>query len=308
MANKIPLFLLIPSSKETTPRGSGKMRLSFLEKGIHHFARVVKEGYIQWECSSRNGFFQKIDARVKILFLLSFILMVSLKKDMVSEVGISIFVFMLVLLSRLNLLQVYKKVLLLGFLFGFLVALPSAFNVITSGEIILPIVNLSRPYQLWIYHLPQEIGITRQGAYGVAMLTLRVMNSLSLSLLILYTTPFHEIIRALKVLKIPNSFLMVIMLCYRYLFILAKTVGEMHLAKKSRVMREITSTEARGWVVGRVAFMFRKTRLRCEEVFKAMLARGFSDSLQFYGFPAMQKADWAVASLFFCLGIFFLWI
>jgi energy-coupling factor transporter transmembrane protein EcfT len=214
----------------------------------------------------------------------------------------------LTLFSRLSILKVYKRVLLLGFVFGFLVALPSAFNVITSGEIVLPIVRLPKSYTFWIYHIPADIGLTREGIYGVAMLTLRVINSLSLSFLVLYTTPFHEVIRALKVLKVPDSFLIIITLCYKYIFIFSKTVEEMHLAKKSRIIRELNHAEAREWIAGRMAFIFRKTRLRCEEVFKAMIGRGFSDSIKFYGFGKMRNADWFAAIFLFFAAILFLFM
>ncbi|NWF91853.1 MAG: cobalt ECF transporter T component CbiQ [Syntrophaceae bacterium] len=284
------------------------MRIPFLGRGINRLASVIREGYAQWDFSSQNGFFQKIDARVKILFLLFFILIVTLKRDVLPETYIWVFVFVLTLLSRLSIAKIYKRVLLFGFLFGFLIALPSAFNVITKGDVVLPIATLPRPYNFWIYHVPAEIGITREGIHGVAMLTMRVINSLSLSFLILYTTPFHEIVRALKVLKVPDSFLIIITLCYKYIFLLSKTVEDMHLAKRSRIVRELSPTEAREWVAGRIAFIFRKTRLRCEEVFKAMIGRGFSDTIRFCGFRKMRMLDWGTAVFLFLSGIFFLFI
>jgi energy-coupling factor transporter transmembrane protein EcfT len=180
--------------------------------------------------------------------------------------------------------------------------------VITRGEIILPIVKLPRSYHFWIYHIPAEIGLTREGMYGVTMLTLRVINSLSLSFLVLYTTPFHEVIRAFKVLKVPDSFLMIITLCYKYIFIFSKTVEEMHLAKKSRIVRGLDHAEAREWITSRMAFIFRKSRLRYEEVFKAMLGRGFSDSIKFCGFEKMRMADWFAAIFLFLSAIFFLFM
>jgi energy-coupling factor transporter transmembrane protein EcfT len=206
----------------------------------------------------------------------------------------------------LNILRVYKRVLFLGLIFGFLIALPSAFNVITKGETILPVVKLPRPYTFWIYHLPADIGITREGIHTVALLTVRVINSLSLSFLVLYTTPFHEIVRAFKVLRVPDSFLIIITLCYKYIFIFSKTVEEMHLAKKNRIVRELSHAEAREWIAGRMAFTFRKARLRCEEVFKAMMGRGFSDSIKFRGFRKMRMADWYAAIFLFLAGILFL--
>jgi energy-coupling factor transporter transmembrane protein EcfT len=104
-----------------------------------------------------------MDPRIKVFFLIFFIVIVSLKRDCLSELYVWIFIFVLVLLSRLKVVAFYRRVLFFGFIFGFLIALPSAFNLITEGEIILPIANLSRPYDFWIYHVPADIGITKQG-------------------------------------------------------------------------------------------------------------------------------------------------
>jgi cobalt/nickel transport system permease protein len=308
MENRIPSFLLTRSTPGSFKQGKGTVKVPFLERGIDHLAGVIRNGYAQWKFSSQNGLFQRIDARVKVLFLLSFIVIVSLKRAVLPETCIWIFVFVLTLFSRLSILKVYRRVLILGFVFGFLVALPSAFNVITRGEIIYPIVKLPKSYDFWIYHIPAEIGLTREGMYGVGMLTLRVINSLSLSFLVLYTTPFHEIIRALKLLKVPDSFLIIMTLCYKYIFIFSKTVEDMHLAKKSRVVRELNHAEAREWIAGRIAFIFRKSQLKCEEVFKAMIGRGFSDSIKFYGFEKMRMADWFAAIFLFFAAILFLFM
>ncbi len=308
MKNKVPSFLLEKPSSNSFIKSRGSLKISFIEKGLHHLGEVVKTGYIQWETASRDHFFQKIDARIKVLFLLSYLIIVSLKKDIPSEVLIGTFVFLLTLLSRLDVLTLYKRVLFFTFIFGFLIALPSALNVITGGEVILPIVHLSKPYRFWIYRIPEEIGLTREGVWGVLMLTSRVMNSLALSFFVLYTTPFTEIIKALKVFKVPDTFLMVVILSYKYVFIFAKTIEDMHLAKKSRLAVKVNNAEARRWIAGRLAFLFQKSRLRCEEIFKAMLGRGFSNNIKFYGVKTLQTRDWVAGAVLFLFGLLFLWI
>jgi cobalt ECF transporter T component CbiQ len=282
--------------------------MSFIDSGIERLGKVVKTGYGQWELSSSQGPLHRIDARAKVIFLIFFIVIVSLKREIMPEIAIAFFVFILTWVSRLNIFEFYKKVLFFGFVFGFLTALPSAFNVITKGEIILPVVTLSRPYDLWIYHIPRTIGITKEGMLGVFMLTLRVVNSIALSFLILYTTPFHEIIKALKVFKVPDFILMIITVAYKYIFIFAKTVEDMHLAKKSRMVSGEGNKEAGRWAAGRIAFMFRKTQQRCDDMFKAMLCRGFSDNIRLYGFKKPGSLDWSAGIFFFCAGIIFLWI
>ena len=287
-------------------RGRGNLRASFLDKGIHHVAKVIRTTYVQWETSTGSGFLQGIDARVKVLFAAFFLVVVSLKKDAVSELYIAAFVFALAAASRLDLLSIYKRILFFGFFFGFLIALPSSLSVITKGTIVLPIATLSRAHDFWVYHIPAEIGLTREGLRGVFMLTMRVVNSVSLSLLVLYTTPFPEIIRALKVFRVPDAFLMVINLSYKYIFIFAKTVEDMHLAKKSRTVGAVDDSEARKWIAGRIALIFKRTQLGCEELYKAMLSRGFSGEIRLHGSRAAASKDYAAGAALLAAGIFFL--
>jgi cobalt ECF transporter T component CbiQ len=275
---------------------------------MDHLAYVIKTGYVQWETASRDNFFQRIDGRVKVLFLLFYVIIVSLKKDILSELFIGSFVFVLTLVSGLNVFSLYRRVLFWGFIFGFLIALPSAFNVITRGEIIFPILRLSRPYSFWFYQIPEEIGLTRGGVYGVMMLTSRVMNSLALSFFVLYTTPVAEIVKALKVLKVPDSFLMIITISYKYMFLFAKTAEDMHLAKKSRLVGQVSNADARRWIAGRIGLILKKTRMRCEEVFEAMLGRGFSDDIKIYASKKLRARDWFTGVTFFLVGVLFLWM
>jgi cobalt/nickel transport system permease protein len=308
MANNIPSFLLNPAHPTSSVEGKGKVKIPFIEKGIHHLAEVIKRGYVFWGLSSPDGLFQKIDARVKVLFLLFFVIIISLKTDLLSEICIWIFVFLLVLLSRLSILTFYRRVLFFGFVFGFLIALPSAFNVITKGEVVLPLLKLSKPYHFWVYDIPAEIGITKEGIYGVMRLTMRVIDSLSVSFLVVFTTPFPEMMKALKILRIPDSFLIIITLSYKYIFLFSRSVEDIYLAKKSRMIREERGGEAREWIAGRLAFVFKKTQLRCEEVFKAMIGRGYSDTFRLYGFRKMGPGDWLSGALLFSVGLLFLLI
>jgi len=308
MASKIPSFLLDKPASDAFVEDKGKMKISFIEKGMNRFAGVMKSGYIQWDTASMDGYFQRIDARIKILFLIFYVVIVSLKKEIIPEIYLGSFVFALVMLSRLNIFSFYKKVILLGFFFGFLIAAPSALNLITKGEIIFPVLHLSKDYNFWVYHIPAEIGITREGLNVVAMLTIRVVNSLSISFLVLHTTTFPNIIKALKVMKVPDSFLMIITLSYKYIFIFAKTVEDMHRAKKSRLVRQVDNRDARKWVAGRMGFIFNKTRLRCEEIFKAMLSRGFSEEVKLYESRKLDSHDIITGGILLIVGIFLLWI
>ena len=308
MKNDIPSFLLNTPSSLPPKRGGGKISMSYIDKGVESFAGILKEGYTQWELASRKGFFHDLDNRIKVVFWLFFIIIISLKKEILPELGIFFTVFTLVVLARVDLIKFYKKIFFLGFIFGFLIALPSALNVITHGKVLIPIITLSKAYDFWVYDIPEVIGFTGEGISVVTMLTLRVLNSLSVSFLILYTTPFPEIIKALKVLKVPDTFLIIISLAYKYIFIFARIVTDMYLAKKSRVVGAVNRAEARNWVAGRIAFLFKKTQIKCDDVFKAMIGRGFSGEIKLYRYQKITGRDWASGFFLLTVGVLFLWV
>jgi cobalt/nickel transport system permease protein len=302
MRPDIPAFLLEgPPPRSMDGRGV-RVRASFLDKGVHHLATVIRTAYLQWETASGKGLLQGLDARVKVLSLGFFIIIVSLKRDIAPQAAIAGMVFTLAVLSRLDLLPFYRRILFFGFVFGFIVALPSSLNVIVKGDVVVPLIHLSRPYDFWIYHIPADIGLTRAGMFGVLRLTMRVVNSLSLSFLMLYTTPFTEVVRALKVFRVPDAFLMITSLTYKYIFIFARTVEEMHLAKKSRLVGAVGGAHARIWIAGRMALMFKKTQLKCEELYKAMLSRGFTGEVRLSGFGRARGRDYMAGAFMFAAG------
>jgi cobalt/nickel transport system permease protein len=306
MADNIPSFLMEKNTPGTFTKDRRRIKQPFIDRGINRVADVIRSGYIQWETASTDGLFQKTDARVKVLFLIFYIVIVSLKEEISSEIWIGCFVLSMVISSGLNVLTFYKRILMIGFLFGFLVALPSAFNLITKGEIIFPVLRLSGDHSFWIYHIPSEIGITEEGLEVVAMLTLRVINSLSVAFLVLNTTAFPEIVKALKVMRVPDGFLMVITLSYKYIFIFARTVEEMYLAKKSRLLGPVENKDARIWAAGRMGAIFEKTRLRGEDIFKAMRGRGFSEEVKLFKPGNIESRDVIMGCILFLTGIFFL--
>ncbi len=308
MKNSVPAFLLNEPPVPIPLKKGGRAKLPFIDATLRNFAGVIRTSYIQWETASRHGFLQRLDPRLKIIFLIYFIIIASLKVSLLPELVLLMFVIALAVASRLDMAGYLKKVLFFGFFFGFLIALPSSVNLITDGRIVVPLIQLSGPYDFWIYHIPSLIGLTMEGLNHTGILTLRVMNSVALSLLVLYTTRFSEAIKALRVFRVPSTFLLIITLSYKYIFIFAKTVEEIYLSMKSRLTGHINNTDAQQLISGRIAFMFRKTQIQCDEVYKAMLSRGFTDTVRLYHFRSMAAADWTAAACFLAMGIIFLWM
>jgi len=293
--DRLPRFLTVtPASDSFTPSGV-KVSTPVLEKGVHYLARIIRESYLQWESSRRDGLLQSVDPRLKLLFLAAFLVLVSIKRDLVPQAGIAVLLLVLYCASRLDILPLYRRILAAALLFGVLVPLPSLLNIFDGAEPFIPLWHLERGYQFWRYHIPQTIGITRGGIYGMALLTCRVANSVALSLLVLHTTSFPDLIKALRVFRVPESFIAVITLSYKYVFTFTRILEDMHLAKKSRLLGGMDGSQSRSWAAGRMAFLFQKSQGRCEDIFKAMLSRGYENRVTFHTFRRLQAGEWGIA-------------
>jgi hypothetical protein len=87
-----------------------------------------------------GGLLQALDPRVKLLFLVGCVVLVSLKKEPLAQGLIAALLLLLALLSRVSLPALYGRVLALGLIFGVLVSLPSALSIFTPGEVLVPIL------------------------------------------------------------------------------------------------------------------------------------------------------------------------
>lgn len=307
MKEEIPAFLL-QEEPMRAPRGKKGLPPTFLDRSIHSLSKFILTTYREWETSSQRGLFQKIDSRVKIVFLIYFIVIVSLLKNINSEILLGTLILILCIFSRLPLLQFYKKVFITGGIFGFLIPLPSALNLFTPGEFLLPFFSLPSSFIPSASVFPEVIGITREGLWGVLMIACRVINSLSITLLIFYTTPFPEMMRGISFFRIPEAMVMIITLTYKYVFLSVKMIQEMYLARKARYIGGEKESAMRSWVAGRITFIFHRSQRRFEEVYRAMVSRGFDGKIKNPSHPPLCLKD-LLAGIFFLLsGILFLLI
>jgi energy-coupling factor transporter transmembrane protein EcfT len=216
---------------------------------------------------------------------------ISIVNNLHKQILITVFVFLLYLLARFKVFQVYKKIFFLAFIFGFLVVLPASLNIITPGEIVFNIISFDKPAHFWIYRIPQNIGFTENGFQVVLLVFLRVLNSVSFALLIVFTTPFSSFIKSFKIIGVPDTFLMIISLAYKYIFILSRTIEETYFALKSRLVVNIKSKNIRNLISGRIFFIFKKSRIIYENTYFAMVSRGYNGKVKLYSQYHFTLAD-----------------
>jgi cobalt/nickel transport system permease protein len=275
MENRIPAFLIrTPENYLNTITGR-KASITFLDKTILSSARAIKSIYLQAENAAKKNLIYRIHPYIKLFSLMYLAVIISISGNLRAQLLATSLIFTVYLIARLKIYHVYRKVFLLAFLFGFVVVLPASLNIITPGRIILNLITFNRPLHFWIYHIPQHIGFTLEGFQVVSLVFLRVLNSISVAMLIVYTTSFPSFIKSFKIIGVPDTFLMIISLAYKFIFILSRTIEETYFALKSKLVGNIRSNNIRKLVGGRIFFVFRKSMVIYENTYYAMVSRGY---------------------------------
>jgi cobalt/nickel transport system permease protein len=276
MENKVPSYLLQSVHDNPELITLKRAKLTFLDKTLLNSASVIKSIYLQAENAAADNLIQKINPYAKLISLIYIVVVISLISNPVAQGGITTFIILLYIIARLNIFQIYRRIFVVAFIFGFLAVLPASLNVITNGKVILNIITFDKPSHFWIYNIPGNIGITDNGLQVVLLVFLRVLNSVSFALLIVFTTPFSSFIKSFKIIGVPETFMMIISLAYKYIFILSRTIEETYFALKSRLTGNIKSRNIRNLIGGRMFFIFRKSRIIYEGTYFAMVSRGYN--------------------------------
>jgi len=256
----------------------------------------LKEATMSEEYTNRKGFLQSLDPRFKTIALLAFLITaVSLKSAVL--IGILYgFCLILALLSSIPLRRFLVRTLLFIPLFSLCIVLPTLFSVVTPGE------------PVWSFHVLGVSGIlTRPGVDGAVLFVVRIATSVSLVVLLSLTTRHSELLKVLRVLGIPQIFVLTVSMCYRYLYLFATMVENIFTAVKSRVGVVSRQRQGRSIVTWNIANTWNRTTQMSEEVYMAMLSRGYTGEPRFLSkFHATPK-DWLWLScaLVICAFLFY---
>jgi cobalt ECF transporter T component CbiQ len=211
-----------------------------------------------------NGLLQGLDARVKTVTLLGFLVLACLQRDVGPVLALLALVAVLAVLSRVPVRVLFGRVgLAVGLLVG-VVTLPAALSIVTPGPALL--VLWPDPY----------VAVTGPGLALVAFFTLRALAAAAFGMLLVLTTPWAELLHGLRWLRVPRLFLDVLAMTWRYFAVLLQAAAEMFTARRSRAVGPVPATLERRFLGGAAAALLGRTLALAEDVHAAMLARGWS--------------------------------
>ncbi len=264
-----------PPVEAPASAGRGRRR-GFLQKTIAGFARALEDHVFSERLARRPGLMQRVDARLKLVTTLLLIGTAALLRHVPMLVLLNAWALYLAACSRVPLGLFLKRVWVVVPLFTLIVVLPATLNIVRPGDPLLVLFRLPHPAHLWIWTVPQEVAVTRQGATAAVMLVLRVGASVSLAVLLTLTTRWAVLLRALRVLHVPAVFVSVLEMTYRYVFLLMQTAAETFTARRSRTVGRTGAAEGRRFAGGAMGSLWARTHATAEEVHGAMVSRGYT--------------------------------
>lgn len=275
------------------PLRNKKRRGGFVERTLASLIRKTERALFAEELARQNGFLQKLDPRVKIVGLLSLILAVTLSRNFVTIFLIFAAAILLAIFSRVPLPTLVTRAWLSVLTFTGTIAVPVLF--ITPGTA--------------VYQLP-VLGwtITAQGLTSALYLISRVETTVTLSLLLVLCTLWTHVLKALRVLRVPVVFVVILGMTYRYIFVMLETARNMFEARQSRLVGSLTGAESRKIAAASIGVLLSKSFYLNGEVYLAMQSRGFRGEVFTLDESRMNNRDWLALAGFIIFFASVLWL
>lgn len=267
-------------------------RNGFIERTLSDISQAFEQSLFAEEIARQPGLLQAIDPRVKVLSLIALLIAVGLSRNLLVIGGLYAVALILARLSLVPMGFFVKRVWLFMPFFTGVIALPALF--ITPGP---PLVQL-----------PLGLVITQTGAQTALFLLMRVSTSVSLGILLILTTPWNTVLKALGVLRVPDMFVLILGMTYRYIYLLLHTTNDMFLSRQSRVVGRLSSAEERRIIAASAGTLLSKSLHLSSEVYLAMQSRGFRGYPRTMDTFKMRGSDWTATGIVAFIVLAAIWL
>jgi cobalt/nickel transport system permease protein len=252
----------------------------WLEHTVSGITQSVERSIFTEEHARSAGWLQRVDPRAKLGMFLAAVLAASLSSSVVVLLVLYAVVLAAARASRIPFDFFVKRVWLGIPFFAGLIVLPAVFLV-------------PGPAAFTITLGPLTIAPTVPGLTGGVLFVTRVGVSVSLAVLLVMTTPWADLLKSLQAIRVPQLFILVLAMAYRYIFLFLHLANGMFEARKSRIVARTTGSEQRRWITASMGGLLNRSVKMSNDVYAAMVARGFSGTIRTFADYKMTRDDWA---------------
>lgn len=228
--------------------------------------------------SDGNSFLHRLDARTKFIFVLLFIISITLMPPGSWYAFIVYFAVIagLIIFARLPVAYVFKRSLAV---IPFVLMLALFIPFFKTGEI-------AGSYNIWLW----KINVTYNGIQVFLNILIKAWLCILSLIWLTSTTKLTHLLYALERLHFPHVLVMILSFMYRYIFVIVDEIMRMKQARDSRNFggKRLLQLRTAGNMIGT---LFIRSYERSERVYTAMVSRGFNGQVYILDSLRFKKAD-----------------
>ncbi len=258
-----------------------RARRSFVESTLEGLLNAMERGLFAELSWRKSGFLQRLDPRVKVAGFAALVVATAASGKLAILALTLALSTLAALFSGVPLAPVLTRLWLGVLAFTGLIAFPALF--IIPGHVLAawPMLHLS---------------ISVEGLRGAMFLVLRAEAVSTVGGLLILTTPWGDLLRALRFLHVPASVVASAGITYRYVFVFVQSARSMLEARLTRSVGRVRSSEQRRLAALSAGALLDKVFHMSTEVHTAMVARGFRGEVHVLDESGMRKSDWVQLS------------
>jgi cobalt/nickel transport system permease protein len=265
----------------------------FVEHTIENLYEAIHRALYAETVAVRKGLLQPIDPRVKVLGLVALLLAAVLATQLWAIAGLLAIGVLLAVLSGISIGRLASGAWIGALFLSGMIAAPALFLTPGASAVRLPGLG-------WI--------ITAQGIRTAAYLLLRVETAVTFTTLLVFTTPWPHVLKALRAVGAPVVLVVILGMTSRYILLMLETAHQMFESRKSRTVGAIRPADRRLLAIASAGVLLSKTFQLSAEVYFAMQARGFRGEIYLVDDFQMTVRDWFALASFVALAAATVWI
>ena len=221
-----------------------RRRSGFLEATVQELSRTLDDARAADDCASSKGFLQSLDPRVKLIGMGALVIATVAVREMWALAFLLAVSIAMAAASSISLRLMMTRVWVAVLLFTGVIATPALFLV-------------------------------PNGVRAASFLVLRAGVAASLCFLLVTSTLWNRLLRALRLCFVPVVVVVIIETTYRFVFLFIQTAENMFESRRTRLLGYLGAAEKRRFAVATAGVLLDKSLQLSGEVHTAMQARGF---------------------------------
>lgn len=272
--------------------GSG-LANDFVARSIRGALTFLKDALFAEETASLHGLLQSLDPRAKLAGIFLLLLATMFARTLPVLGMLYLLCLLLAVLSKLQFGFFLVRTWVFIPLFSLAIAIPALFSFVSPGETVA---------SAGVFH------ITRSGLHAATFFVGRVVVSVSLAVLLSLTTRHTALLKALRAFGVPPLFVMVLGICYRYIYLFVELVENTYRAIRSRTGGRMHHRQGQRLVAWNIGQLWSRSYALNEQVYGAMVSRGFrGEPVSLARFRTrMRDWVWLGGVTFVCIALTFL--